>query len=296
MGHTPRGGRGAAGLPSAPHGGRGSPPRDLGGIIQALRSYNPARGSLRHCAARWALQRAYDAVRRAARHEDEIAALEIGEVESLLEDFRAAPEDVVFRQQPRERLARYAATLVRSASDAARALLHELMVGDNGTTPEERLTALGLTPQQVDRARTEVRALGVAATKNTMRPKSGPPTITRPNVTTMPTSFARTAEIKRASGTKRPLVSVLCRQGPCHSHDRDQAECVRSPVAQMWHGKSVKNARGQDRKRPDGEKIHSAINGVMDSHAAASAERYRFESMPTASGKALAGHCSRFLH
>lgn len=142
------------------------------GIIQALRSYNPARGSLRHWAARWALQRAYDAVRWAARHEDEMAALEIGEVEALLEDLRAAPEDVVFRQQPRERLARQAATLARSASAAARALLHELMIGNNGTAPEERLTALGLTPQQIDRARTELRALGVAAMRRVISENS----------------------------------------------------------------------------------------------------------------------------
>jgi hypothetical protein len=142
------------------------------GIIQALRSYDPARGSLRHWATRWALQRAYDTVRWAARHEDEMAALEISEVESVLEDCRAAPEDVVFRQQPRERLARYAATLLRSASDAARALLHELMAGDDGTTPEERLTALGLTRQQIDHARTELRALGVAAMRQVISDNS----------------------------------------------------------------------------------------------------------------------------
>src|SRR5207249_6012455 len=44
------------------------------GVLQALRSYDPRRGSLRWWVARQGLQRAYDAVRWASRHEDEIAA------------------------------------------------------------------------------------------------------------------------------------------------------------------------------------------------------------------------------
>lgn len=132
------------------------------GVVQALKKYDPARGSLRHWVARYALQRAYDAVRWAARHEDEVTAAEISEVESLLEDLSANPEDVVFRKQPRERLARYAARLARSASDVAKAVLRVLMA-DGGATVEQRLAGMELTPQQIDRARTELRVLGFAA-------------------------------------------------------------------------------------------------------------------------------------
>lgn len=133
------------------------------GVIQALKTYDPARGGLRHWVARYALQRAYDAVRWAARHEDELAAVEVNEVDALLEDLSADPEDVVFRRQPRQRLARYAAKLVQSASEAARTVLRELMADGNGAPAEDRLAAIGLTSQQVDRARTELRALGFAA-------------------------------------------------------------------------------------------------------------------------------------
>ena len=53
--------------------------------------------------------------------------------------------------------------MVQSASDTAKTVLRELMVGTNGATPEERLASSGLSPEQVDRARTELRALGFAA-------------------------------------------------------------------------------------------------------------------------------------
>jgi len=52
---------------------------------------------------------------------------------------------------------------VQSVSDTAKTVLRELMVGTNGATREERLASLGLWPEQVDRARTELRALGFAA-------------------------------------------------------------------------------------------------------------------------------------
>jgi len=133
------------------------------GVLQALRSYDPRRGSLRWWVARQGLQRAYDAVRWASRHEDEMAAAEISEVDHLLLDLSGNPEEVVLRQRPRQRLAYYAAKLVQSASVTAKAVLRELTVGTNGATPEERLAGLGLSPKQVDRARTELRVLGFAA-------------------------------------------------------------------------------------------------------------------------------------
>src|SRR5207244_5481872 len=128
-----------------------------------LRSFDPRRGSLRWWVARQGLQRAYDAVRWASRHEDEMAAAEISEVDYLLSDFGGNPEEIILRQRPRQRLAHYAAKLVQSASDTAKTVLRELMVGTNGATPEQRLAGLGLSPEQIDRARTELRALGFAA-------------------------------------------------------------------------------------------------------------------------------------
>lgn len=133
------------------------------GVIQALKTYDPGRGSLRYWVARHALQRAYDAVRWAARHEDELAAVEVSEVDALLEDLSTNPEDLVLRRQPRQRLARYAAKLVQSASEAARMVLRELMAEGSGATLEDRLAAIGFSSQQVDHARTELRALGFAA-------------------------------------------------------------------------------------------------------------------------------------
>ena len=62
-----------------------------------------------------------------------------------------------------QRLAHYAAKLVQSASATAKTVLRELMVGTNGATPEERLANSGLSSEQVDRARTELRVLGFAA-------------------------------------------------------------------------------------------------------------------------------------
>ena len=133
------------------------------GVLQALKSYDPRRGSLRWWVARQGLERAYDAVRWASRHEEEMAAAEISEVDHLLSDLSGNPEEIVFRQRPRQRLAHYAATLVQSASDTAKTVLRELMVGPNGATPEQRLASLGLSLEQVDHARTELRALGFAA-------------------------------------------------------------------------------------------------------------------------------------
>jgi hypothetical protein len=69
-------------------------------------------------------------------------------------------------------LAHYAAKLVQSASETAKAVLRELMVGTNGATPEERLTSAGLSLQQVDRARTELRALGFAALRQVIADNS----------------------------------------------------------------------------------------------------------------------------
>jgi hypothetical protein len=128
-----------------------------------LRSYDPQRGSLRWWVARQGLQKAYDAVRWASRHEEEMAAAEISEVDYLLFDLSGNPEEIVFRQRPRQRLAHYAAKLVQSASDTAKTVLRELMVGTNGATPEERLASSGLSLEQVNRGRTELRALGFAA-------------------------------------------------------------------------------------------------------------------------------------
>lgn len=133
------------------------------GVLQALKSYDPRRGSLRWWVARHGLQKAYDAVRWASRHEDEMAAAEISEVDHLLWDLSSNPEEIILRQRPRQRLAHYVARLVQSASDAAKTVLRELMVGVNGATPEQRLASAGFSPQQVDRARTELRALGFAA-------------------------------------------------------------------------------------------------------------------------------------
>lgn len=142
------------------------------GVLQALKSYDPRRGSLRWWVARQGLQRAYDAVRWASRHEDEMTAAEISEVDHLLSDLSGNPEEIVFRQRPRRRLAHYAAQLVQSASDTAKTVLRELMVGANGATPEQRLASLGLSLEQVDRARTELRALGFAALRQVIADNS----------------------------------------------------------------------------------------------------------------------------
>jgi DNA-directed RNA polymerase specialized sigma24 family protein len=133
------------------------------GVLEALKTHDPARGPLRHWVARRALQRAYDAVRWAGRHEDEADAPEFSEVEAVLEDLSANPEELLFRRRPRARLAGYAARLVRLASDAAQAVLRAEMADGDGRTAEQRLAAAGFTPDQVDRARTELRTLGVAA-------------------------------------------------------------------------------------------------------------------------------------
>ena len=142
------------------------------GILQALKSYEPRRGSLRWWITRQGLQRAYDAVRWASRHEDEMAAAEISEVDHLLSDLSGNPEEIILRQRPRQRLAHYAAKLVQSASETAKTVLRELMVGTNGATPEQRLASLGLSPEQVDRARTELRALGFAALRQVIADNS----------------------------------------------------------------------------------------------------------------------------
>ena len=133
------------------------------GVVEALRTYDPARGPLRHWVARWALQHAYSAVRWARRHEDEAEAAEIGAVEALLEDLSASPEDRLFRAEPRARLASHAARLARSASTAAQTLLRARLAHGNGTAAECKLVAAGFTPDQVERAHTELRTLGVAA-------------------------------------------------------------------------------------------------------------------------------------
>ena len=78
-------------------------------------------------------------------------------------DLSGNPEEIVLRQRLRQRLAHYAAQLVQSASATAKTVLRELMVGTNGATPEERLAGSGLSPEQVDHARTELRVLGFAA-------------------------------------------------------------------------------------------------------------------------------------
>ncbi len=133
------------------------------GVLQALKTHDPARGPLRHWVARHALQHAYDAVRWAGRHEDEADAAELSEVEAMLEDLSANPEELLFRRQPRARLACYAARLVLSASEAAKAVLRAQMANGDSQTAEQRLAAAGFTPDQIERARTELRTLGVAA-------------------------------------------------------------------------------------------------------------------------------------
>jgi RNA polymerase sigma factor (sigma-70 family) len=133
------------------------------GVVEALRTYDPARGPLRHWVARGALQHAYEALRWARRHQAEAEAAEIGEVEGLLEDLSASPEDRLFRREPRARLARHAARLSRSASPAAQTLLRARLANGNSTAAEHQLAAAGFTPDQVERAHTELRTLGVAA-------------------------------------------------------------------------------------------------------------------------------------
>lgn len=133
------------------------------GVVQALRTYDPARGPLRHWVARGALQQAYDALRWARRHEAEAEAAEIGEVEALLDDLSANPEDRLFRREPRARLARHAARLAQSASAAAQTLLRARLANRNSAAAEHQLAAAGFTPDQVERAHTELRTLGVAA-------------------------------------------------------------------------------------------------------------------------------------
>ena len=92
-----------------------------------------------------------------------MAAAEISEVDHLLLDLSGNPEEIVLRQRPRQRLAHYAAKLVQSASATAKTVLRELVIGTNGATPEQRLAGLGLSLEQVDRARTELRVLGFTA-------------------------------------------------------------------------------------------------------------------------------------
>jgi RNA polymerase sigma factor (sigma-70 family) len=133
------------------------------GVVEALRTYDPARGPLRHWVARWALQHAYGTLRWARRHEAEAEAAEIGEVEALLEDLSASPEDRLFRREPRARLATHAAQLARSASAVAQTLLRARLANGNSTAAEHQLAAAGFTPDQVERAHTELRTLGVAA-------------------------------------------------------------------------------------------------------------------------------------
>lgn len=133
------------------------------GVVQALRTHDPARGPLRHWVARGALQHAYEALRWARRHEAEAEAAEISEVETLLEDLSASPEDRLFRREPRARLARHAAKLARSASTEAQTLLRARLANGNNTAAERQLAAAGFTPDQVERAHTELRMLGVAA-------------------------------------------------------------------------------------------------------------------------------------
>ena len=101
-----------------------------------------------------------------------MAAAEISEVDHLLLDLSGNPEEIVLRQLPRQRLAHYAAQLVQSASATAKTVLRELMVGTNGATPEERLASSGLSPKQVDRARTELRVLGFAALRQVIADNS----------------------------------------------------------------------------------------------------------------------------
>jgi hypothetical protein len=101
-----------------------------------------------------------------------MAAAEISEVEHLLLDLSGNPENIIFRQRPRQRLAHYAAKLVQSASATAKMVLRELMIGVNGATPEERLSSAGLSLQQVDRARTELHALGFAALRQVIADNS----------------------------------------------------------------------------------------------------------------------------
>jgi hypothetical protein len=93
-------------------------------------------------------------------------------VDNLLLDLSGNPEDIIFRQRPRQRLAHYAAKLVQSASETAKTVLRELMVGTNGATPEQRLASSGLSAQQFDRARTELRALGFAALRQVIADNS----------------------------------------------------------------------------------------------------------------------------
>lgn len=133
------------------------------GVVQALRTHDAARGPLRHWAVRGALQRVYDALRWADLHDADIGAVEIAEVENLVEDLRANPEDLLFRQQPRARLAHHAARLVRSASHVAQAMLRARLASGNAITAEERLAVAGFTPDEVERGRQELRALGLAA-------------------------------------------------------------------------------------------------------------------------------------
>jgi RNA polymerase sigma factor (sigma-70 family) len=133
------------------------------GVFEALKTYDPTRGPLRHWVARWALQRAYGALRWARRHEAEAEAAEISDFEALLDDLSASPEDLLFRREPRARLAHHAARLARSASAAAQAVLRARLASGNGAAEEHQLAAAGFTPDQVERARTELRTLGVAA-------------------------------------------------------------------------------------------------------------------------------------
>ncbi|HEX4841513.1 MAG TPA: sigma factor [bacterium] len=133
------------------------------GVVEALRTYDPARGPLRYWVARLALQHAYGALRWAHRHAAEAEAAEISEVEALLDDLSGSPEDRLFCRQPRARLAYHAARLARSASDAAQTLLRARLAKGNSTAAEHQLAAAGFTPDQVERAHTELRTLGVAA-------------------------------------------------------------------------------------------------------------------------------------
>src|SRR2546428_6822312 len=113
------------------------------GVLQALKSYDPRRGSLRWWVARQGLERAYDAVRWASRHEEEMAAAEISELDHLLSDLSGNPEEIVFRQRPRQRLPHHPAPRGQSASDTAKTVLRELMVGPNDATPGQRPASLG---------------------------------------------------------------------------------------------------------------------------------------------------------
>jgi DNA-directed RNA polymerase specialized sigma24 family protein len=138
------------------------------GVMTAIRTGNPERGPLSLWAIRQGLQRAYDSIRWADRHSDELFAIPTDS--EIAEQIAAFATDEERLNTPL--IARIAALTSRASGFAKRVFVEILDATRHGEPYEPRLTAAGIDEKQLDRALNELRPLIGAAMSGTIAANS----------------------------------------------------------------------------------------------------------------------------